>query len=367
MTNLLRGRLRVAGPSSVAAAALVLSAMVVSGQPAAEAAPAPATALAASSTQGAATTTDIVLSNVGPAVVPAETRIDATVTQDGEPVGVGSVQFAIDGKQFDAPVKVQDGRASLRIQQGAPGTYRISASYTGYSDGPRSLEPSASGTAVFEAIKGGSGCVGALTCDTTPVWEGADSDKPTGLVIISTPYTETSPLVLPPFTLQQSATCVDDPSEYGTDAPFSGIAVTDTREGQRPWTASVQSEDLLLDGRTEATASPRQRINSQNVGLTNLALTSTSSVIPAVSAPRPAGSNSLGLPINFTLFNNPSAEHLQGGVPGVLGLGGSPKRIVHANKGRGTSMFVGTLTVTAPTNTSPGVYNGRLTFTVLGS
>lgn len=367
MKHLLRDRLVLAGPSTVAAAALVLSAVfAVQVHPPAAAAEAPLQAIAAAPS-GDRTHTDIVLSNVGPAVVPAETRIDATVTHAGEPVAVGQVQFAIDGKQFDAPVKVTDGRASLSIIQGLPGTYEITAVYSGYDDGPTALEPSASATAVFEAIKGGSGCVGAATCDTTPVWEGDDDEGPSGLVIVSTPYTEASPLVLPPFTIQQSATCVSDPTEYGTDAPFAGIAISDTREGQRPWTASVQSEDLLLDGRTAATASARQRINSQNVGLTNLALTSTSATIRAVSARRPAGSDPLGLPINFTLFNNPSAEHLQGDAGGSLGLGGSPKRIVHANKGRGTSWFVGTLTITAPTNTAPGTYNGRLTFTVLGS
>lgn len=368
MKHLLRDRLFLAGPSSVAAAALLLSALIgVQVHSAADAeAGSPSTALALTS-PGTRTHTDLVLSDVGPSPVPAETRIDATVTVDGEPVDEGHVQFALNGKQFDAPVELRDGRASLRIQLELRGTYRISAVYTGYDDGPRSLAPSTSDTATFEAVTGGDGCVGAATCDATAVWEGPDSEKPPGLIIISTPYTETSPLTLPPFSLQQSATCVSDPTEYGTDAPFAGIAITDTRQGQRPWTASVQSEDLLLDGRTAADASARQRINSQNVGLTNLALTSTSSAIPAISTPRPAGSASLGLPINFTIFNNPSAEHLQGGATGTLGLGGTPKRIIHANKGRGTSMFVGTLTVTAPTSTAPGVYNGRLTFTVLGS
>lgn len=368
MTHLLRDQSPAARPLFFLFAALVLACAGLVAQPTApaEAAPPGAATLLTAAASGEKTHTDIVLSDVGPAPVPAETRIDSTVTQGETPVAVGQVQFIINGKQFGAPVPVEDGLASLRVIQGIPGTYTISARYTGYSGGGKDLQPSASADAVFEVTEPAVGCLGTIECDTEAV-TGAAKGKPSGVVIISTPYTEESPLTLPPFTMQQSATCVEDPSEYGTDAPFAGISITDTRAGQRPWTASLLSEDLLLQGQTAASASARQRINSQNVGLTNLALTSTSSPIPAISTPRPAGSSTLGLPINFTIFNNPSAEHLQGEATGTLGLGGAPKRIIHANKGFGTSMFVGTMTITAPTNTVPGTYLGRVTFTVLGS
>lgn len=369
MTHLLRDQSPLARRVVVAVSTLALfTAGVVtsSSPPAAEAAAPAAGTLIVAGTTGAQTHTDIVLSDIGPAPVPAETRIDATVTLGDAPVSAGHVQFIINGKQFGAPVPVQDGQASLPVIEAVPGTYTMSANYTGHSNGGRSLQPSASAETVFEATERPVGCFDEASCEAD-AGNVEDKSKPSGVIIISTPYTETSPLTLPPFTMQQSATCVQDPSEYGTDAPFAGISISDTREGQRPWTASVQSEDLLLDGRTAATAAARERINSQNVGLTHLALTSTSSVIQAISTPRPAGSASLGLPINFTIFDNPSAEHLQGGATGTLGLGGTPKRVIHANRGFGTSMFVGTLTITAPTNTVPGTYLGKLTFTVLGS
>jgi hypothetical protein len=71
--------------------------------------------------------------------------------------------------------------------------------------------------------------------------------------------------------------------------------------------------------------------------------------------------------VNFSIFNNPSAPHVQGDDSGTLGLGGTPKRVVHANRGFGSSMFVGTLSITAPINTVQGTYVGTVTFTVLGS
>jgi hypothetical protein len=368
MSHLLGDRSHLTRSCALALGALVLSA-VTTAAPASAADPSAPVAeglIAGTSAAGVSTHTDIVLSNVGPATVPAETRVDASVTRGGEPVVVGQVQFSINGKQFGAAVPVQDGMASLSVIQGVPGTYTISARYAGYADDALNLDASASGKAVFEAVPPGTGCVGGTTCDGTTVW-GSDDDEPSGVIVISTPYTETSPLMLPPLTLQRSATCIQDPLEYATDAPFSGISISDTREGSRPWTASVQSEDLLLDGQTATTATTQQRIDGQNVGLSHLALTSTSAAPQTISTPRPAGSGNLGLPINFTIFDNPSAEHVQGDASGTLGLGGSPKRVIHANRGFGTSMFVGTLTITAPTNTVQGTYLGKLTFTVLGS
>lgn len=368
MTQILRDRPHLTRSCALALGALLLAAMTAATPASAADPSAPAVGLIAGTSEpGISTHTDIVLSNVGPATVPAETRIDASVTRGGEPVLVGQVQFSINGKQFGAAVPVEAGMASLSVIQGVPGTYTISARYAGYADDALNLDASASGKAVFEVVPPGTGCVGGTTCDGTPVWGSDDDDEPSGVIVISTPYTETSPLVLPPLTLQRSATCIQDPLEYATDAPFSGISISDTREGRRPWTASVQSEDLLLDGQTATTASNQQRIDGQNVGLTHLALTSTSAAPQTISTPRPSGTGNLGLPINFTIFDNPSAEHVQGNAAGTLGLGGSPKRVIHANRGFGTSMFVGTLTITAPTNTVQGTYLGKLTFTVLGS
>jgi hypothetical protein len=67
-------------------------------------------------------------------------------------------------------------------------------------------------------------------------------------------------------------------------------------------------------------------------------------------------------------FANTAAAHVPSDDPGAAGLGGaSPHPVLHANTGLGTTVTDGTLTITAPTNTLDGTYNGTITFSIIGS
>jgi sugar lactone lactonase YvrE len=179
-----------------------------------------------------------------------------------------------------------------------------------------------------------------------------------GTLILSTPYSTGSPLVLPPMTLNDAAT------EYATSANFASIAVADTRPGNLPYTVSAIASPLVKAG--VPTPSVDETISSENVGLTNLQLVSTNSTPNTF-----IGGQIFGLfsgPENFVGFDNAAAAHVSADDAGSLGLGGSsPHPVLHANSGLGRTETSGTLTITAPTNTRDGTYNGTLTFSIIGS
>jgi streptogramin lyase len=179
-----------------------------------------------------------------------------------------------------------------------------------------------------------------------------------GTLIISTPYTPSSPLVLPAMTLDSSA------SEYATSAAFSNIQVTDTRPGNLPYTLSALATPLLKQG--VAQPGLNETINAQNVGLNLSSLTSTNSTPNTFLGSQTQGTSTSGQ--NFTGFNNIAAAHVPGTNIGSSGLGGStPHTVLHANNGLGTTVTNGTLTITAPTNTVDGIYAGYVTFSIIGS
>ena len=310
----------------------------------------------------------------------------ATVT-DGTTVNSGTVQFKVDGNNVGSPVNVSAGTASLVIPTGSltasasPGTpHSVTAAYT---DGV-SFAASTSTAATFNLVI-------SYATDTQNVQTSISA----GTLVISTPYyvcsniptsrggTYTGPLVngvgpANPATVNTAtgATCVDNPlvlpamtlnsaaTEYSTSAAFTGISVADTRPGNLPYTLSAISSNLTKAGVTSPGVN--ETINAQNVGLNLSALTSTNASPNTFLGGQTPGAATTGQ--NFTGFNNAAAAHVAAGATGSAGLGGSaPHVVLHANSGLGTTVTNGTLTITAPSNTLDGTYNGTVVFSIIGS
>ena len=82
---------------------------------------------------------------------------------------------------------------------------------------------------------------------------------PVGTIMISTPYTPARPLDLGDLVLQPTG------ANTRAVASFAQIVITDSSAGNKGYTVSALSSDLV-DGRSN----PGSTINSQNVGLTGL-------------------------------------------------------------------------------------------------
>ncbi len=304
------------------------------------------------------TTTGIALSSASVAY-PATVTATATVTRatGGAAVAGGTVQFKVDGANFGSPVAVNaSGIATSAAIARNAGTYAVTAEYLASTvtgvDYAASTSPSASFVVTAPAFD--------------PDVQYIKTTIPPGTLVISTPYScatlacdapGDNPLDLGNMVLNATAT------EYSAFGAFNGIQVTDTRPGNLSWTVSAISSNLAKVG--VAVPNNNEIINAQNVGLTDLTLVSTNST-PAtfLGGVLPGGSTAAQ---NFTGFQNFAAAHVDGADGGSLGLGGSPKVVLHANSGLGTTVTNGVLTITAPTNTLDGVYTGTVTFTIIGS
>jgi hypothetical protein len=225
------------------------------------------------------------------------------------------------------------------------GAHQVVAKWSGASVGGTQFPASASPAASLTVVAPGGDVQSAQTSIAASTLQ------------ISTPYTSENPLVLPAMTVDQTL------SQFFTSAAFTGITVGDSRTGNLGWSVSAVSSEFAKVGVPSPSA--LERINAQNVGLTGLTLTSTSVVPPTFVGGVASGGSTTGQ--NLTGFDNPAAAHLPSGVSGALGLGGTPKTVLHANQGRGTTVVAGTLSITAPTNTADGTYRGTITFTVIGS
>jgi hypothetical protein len=164
---------------------------------------------------------------------------------------------------------------------------------------------------------------------------------PVGTLVLTTPYTATAPLDLGNLALNAGLT------QYTGTAPFNNIVIVDTRAGDLPWTLAALSSNLSDGG-----ANPGSLICSQNVGLTTL-----------------SGTPGTGFTGSVTTTDNPAASPpvapSGGACAGTAGLGGTtPHTVAAATAGLGTFTIKGTLTLTAPTSTEPGLFKGTITFTV---
>ena len=324
----------------------------------------------------AGTTTNIVLSsaniNYGVDTLTATANVTDNTTPSPAIVGIGSVQFKVDGVNVGSPVNVTAGTTgAVTIPTGsltssaAPGTsHAVTAVYT---DG-NTFATSTSSASNFNVTI-------CDFCGGEP--QNVQTSIPAGTLDLSTSLTFTTPLLVPAMSLSSSA------SEYYSSVNIAGLSFTDTRPGNLSYTMSAISSNLVKQGLTHP-ASNNETISAQDVGLDISSLVSTNaspptflgSQLPGTTLCTPATSTfSTTAPANtstncqnFTGFNNAAALHVQASDPGSLGLGGSsPHPIIHANAGVGTTVFAARLEIRAPTNLVDGTYAGTVTFSIIGS
>jgi hypothetical protein len=291
------------------------------------------------------TTTNLTLS-AATVTVPGTITGRAVVTAGSTELTSGTVTFFLDDAEkpfgFDATGADSFSFAPLALKAGK---HTIKAKWSGATVASIVYEASCSPAAPVTAVVG-----------SAPDVQAVQFAVESGTLQIATPYTSANPLVLPTMTINPALT------EFSTSAPFQGITVGDNRPGSLAWTVSAISSPFAKFG--VGTPGPNELINAQNVGLTGLMLTGTNALPATFLGGVPLGGGTTGQ--NLTAFDNPAAAHLPSGVSGSLGLGGTPKAVLHANQGKGTTVVSGLLTVTAPTSTVDGVYAGTITFTILG-
>jgi hypothetical protein len=304
----------------------------------------------------AATTTNLALSS---ATVAYPGTVTATATVSGAvTINAGTVQFQVDGTNVGSPVAVNGSgvAVSAPISRAAGGPYAVTAIFSGATISGVAYGTSTSSSASFNVT----------AAQYAPDEQNVKVTLPPGTLVIATPYScatvacdavGDNPLDLGNFTLNSTAT------EYSASGLFTGITVTDTRPGNLPWTVSAIASDLAKVG--VASPNNNEKINGQNVGLNVNTLVSTNATPVTFLGALAPGSSTAGQ--NFTGFNNVAASHVQASDVGTLGLGGTPKVILHANTGLGSTVTSGVLTIVAPTNTLDGTYTGTVTFTIIGS
>ena len=292
------------------------------------------------------TTTNLTLST---ASVTQGTGVDGTaVVTNPSTITAGSVSFTLDGaaSPFATDTNGADGFTftGLSTSSLTPGSHSVVANYLGSTGNNASASSAASFTVTAPAYANDP--------------QNIQTSITAGTLVISTPYTSSSPLVLPAMTLNSTAT------EYATSAAFTGISVADTRPGNLAYTLSAISTNLTKNG--VAIPGANETINAQNVGLNISSLTSTNATPNTFLGAQTPGTATTGQ--NFTGFNNAAAAHLAASATGTAGLGGSsPHVVLHANSGLGTTVTAGTLSITAPTNTLDGTYTGTVTFSIIGN
>jgi phosphate transport system substrate-binding protein len=277
---------------------------------------------------------------------------DANLRATVSPVAaLGSVAFYDNGSSTplsgNAIPGPGDGTYDLDLPRGfAGGLHSILARFTPSLQSPSgstAYQPSQSSPLTFNVMAipvPATACQspGSICTDLQNV----EAVVPVGTLVLSTPYTESTPLNIGTLALQPDA------GEFRGSATFNNIQVTDTRAGNLPWTVTGQSS-ALSDGGTASGSV----INAQDIGLTGLV----------------GGSASAGFIGYVTRADNPAAEPAAGpsaalGAAGHQGLGLVPHTILTADHGEGTFTVSGTLTITAPTSTEAGLFTGTITFTV---
>lgn len=258
----------------------------------------------------------------GPAFSPV--TITATISPSA---AAGTVQF-LDGASNLGSVMVSSGSASLTYSLFAQGTHSLTAVFTPANTALFTGSTSAAVTFVASAATG-----------PTPANANVQAEADPGQLTITTPYSSGSPLDIGHLTRNAASNALTTSAVFGSTS--TPIQVTDTRAGDLPWTAYVQTTDFSSGG---------SAINGQNLGLTGLQY---------VETPGNALSHT-----TVQTFDNPAAQAVSVTDAGTLGLKGLPHKFASAAAGDGTIGLFGTLTLNAPTSTLAGTYAATLTFTV---
>lgn len=277
------------------------------------------------------------------------TAADST-TQPGNVVFTATGTGSTTGTTTLGTVAETTGTAALNVSSVtlAPGTYNVTAAFTPTSNSY------ANSTSSPVALT-----VAASPCPGTPVQGASCSDTQNvkvtvnpGSLTITTPYTSTSPFVLPAMSLNAAATELQTSAQFPA-ATDPQIEVQSSLAGDPAWTVSVTDSDLSCASGscTTPVAGDFQSINGENLGLT---AGHTTTAIPSASFP---GS------VSFT--DNPADATVVGpSDSGSNGLKGGPHTFAKSPAGNGTVDLYGTLSLNAPTATQAGTYTGTITFTV---
>jgi hypothetical protein len=170
---------------------------------------------------------------------------------------------------------------------------------------------------------------------------------PAGSIVISTPWTAANPFNLGTMVLNAAGTQYTASNQFGQAAlPGDGVTITDTRAGNKGWTASLSSTDFTQGA---------NGINAGNLGFTNV-------------APQYIAGNALGLAPNHvvSVFQNPAPTTALG-YPAAAPASSLavPQKFASAVIGAGSVNVTGLFTIVAPSSVPAGLYNGTVTFTII--
>jgi Bacterial Ig-like domain (group 3) len=292
------------------------------------------------------TTTSLTVSQSG--TTGTDVSMSSTVLAGTTPVTAGTVSWYDNGSTtpLDAtPVTPNaSGVATFDIPAGlAAGSHSIVAVFTPTTPADFESSQSAPQQFILQAPTTGACAQTGSNCTET---QNIEATIPVGTLVLSTPYTATSPLNLGTLALNAGLT------GYTANAPFNGITIVDTRAGDLPWTLTALASNL-----TDGGTNPGSTICGQNVGLTGVTSTPGAGFAGTVTSTAQAAASPAVAP-----SGTPAACPTTAG--GLVGAGGTPVTVATASAGLGTDVLNGTLTLNAPTSTEPGLFTGTITFTV---
>jgi hypothetical protein len=281
-------------------------------------------------------TTIALSANPAKAIAPSPVTLTATVQAAvGHDVPAGHVVLTdtSTSRSLATPL-LANGSATVTIVDLAAGDHLISATFKPAD--PTAFAPSSTST------------VDVSLSTRSSLSSGQHSTTDAGGLTITTPYSPGHPLDLGPLVLDTSGTALSTSTTFGCVGDRkNAIYVTDARAGNPNWSAYISASDF-----TDVAA---HRINSENLGLTNLTL------LPLGGAT--AGSTTVA-PELQTVELAPAVA-LDARDSGSRGLKNGPHMFaLTPHGGAGSVGICGTLTLTAPTSTPPGIYSSTLTVTV---
>jgi hypothetical protein len=293
------------------------------------------------------TTTSLTVSQNGSTGSPV--TVSSTVLTGTTPVTAGTVSWYDNGSSTplagSGVTPSASGVATDTIAAGglAAGEHSIVAVFTPTSPADFEASQSAAQQFILEAPQTGACAQTGSNCTDT---QNIEATVPVGTLVLSTPYTASSPLNLGNLALNSGLT------EYSATAPFNGITIVDTRAGDLPWTLTALASNLS-DGGTN----PGSTICGQNVGLTGVTSTPGAGFAGTVTNTDDPAASPVVAP-----SGTPAACPTTAG--GLVGAGDTSVTVATASAGLGTDVLNGTLTLDAPTSTEPGLFTGTITFTV---
>ena len=300
------------------------------------------------SVKGPAQATTTVLSGPTSTTVGTAVTIHADVTAGSPasavPASAGSVQFKVGGSNVGSPVALTGSGADFQYNPGAAGSATITGTFI-------PADP-----AVYVTSSDNTGVTVTASAPLfNPDPQNFDVSVPAGTLIISTPYTVENPFHLGTMKLSSDGTGLSasapfgDPAApaaidpgpgslghtpivgaYPAAATANGITITDTRAGSTGWTASAQTTDFTNSGSTPIDG-------------------------------------------NLLTFTGVTAKYLSGNalqagsvnVHDIAAFKTAKKAFADTTHGPGTVNIVGTMNLTAPTSTLPGLYTATVTFTIV--